>query len=63
MPLNVFSINNKLLAVEQYLKTNRVHIAAIAETHLQEGGYINTHIKNYKLVSSRSRKQGSKKAE
>ena len=59
--LNVSSINNKKQVLERYLKTNRVKIAVITETHLQEGDHKEIHIKGYKLASSCSRKQGQQK--
>ena len=61
MTLDVFSINNKKQVLERYLKTNRVKIAVITETHLQEGDHAETHIKGYKLASSCSRKKGQQK--
>ena len=59
--LNVYSLGNKLLAIEQYLKTNHIHVAVITETHLQEGEYKETSIKDYQLASSCSRRKGEKK--
>ena len=61
MTLNVYSVVNKQLAVEQYLKANRVQIAVITETHQQEGERDTINIKGYKLVSSRSRQKEEKK--
>ena len=61
MTLNVYSMENKQIAIEQYLKANRVHIAVITETHLQEGETDTVPIKDYKMASSRSRKKGERK--
>ena len=61
MTLNVYSIANKLQAVEHYLKTNRVHIAVITETHIQQGDPIDIQIKDYVLASTCKRKKGSTK--
>ena len=61
MTLNVFSMGNKYTAIEHYLKTNRVHIAVITETYLMEGEHETVAIKDYKLASSCSHKQGETK--
>ena len=58
---NVYSKANKLKTVERYLKTNRVHIAAITETHIQEGDKIDIRIKGYTIVSKCRRKKGELK--
>ena len=57
----MYSLGNKLTAIEQYLKTNRVHIAVIPGTHLQEGENKETSIKDYQLASLCSRRRGEKK--
>ena len=61
MTLNVYSINNKQKAIEQYLKANRVHIAIITETFLLEGEKDTVEIKDYTIASTCSRKQGERK--
>ena len=61
MTLNVYGILNKLQAVEHYIKTNRVHIAVITETHVQENEATDTNTKGYTIVSTCNRKTGERK--
>ena len=61
MTLNVSSLSNKLQAVEHYLKTNRIHIAVITDTHIQRGDSIAIQMKDYVLASTCRRKQGELK--
>ena len=57
MTLNVSSIANKLKTVEHYIKTSRVHIAVITETHIQEEDKTDIRIKGYTIVSKCQRKK------
>ena len=59
--LNVYSISNKKCAVAQYLADNRVHIAVITETHVQEENKENVQLMGYTLVSKCFRQQGETK--
>ena len=61
MTLNVYTILNKFQAAEHYLKTNRVLIAVITETHLQEGDATDIQIKGYVLASTCKRRSGEAK--
>ena len=61
MTLNVYSIRNKKTAVEQYLRDNRVHVAVITETHVQEDGEGERKLQDYTLVNTCHRQKGETK--
>ena len=54
-------MTNKQKSIERFLKTNRVHIAVITETHLLEGEIDPMVIKDYKIIRSCFRKRGEEK--
>ena len=59
--LNVYSIANKLAAVQQFLEDNRIHIAIITETHIQENGYADIAIAGYTIAGTCCREVGKSK--